>query len=523
MRISRLNRLLVLTSAFFLFNLPGHGATITGTVRGPDGTPFRAAFVDARNAKTRITVMVLSDSNGRYTVENLPAGDYHVQARSMGYRSDPRDGILLTETKTVNFDWTLQKQTLSWTDIPIAQWFKILPEEKGKAQFIRFCGLSCHGGFQNMVGLSRDENAWRRAVKEMRNRIAGGILERMTDDDEVVLGDYLGKTFGAGPGALPKSPNDIPGFQMSPQHFSDEALKIVYVMYEVPDGRVVWSANPDKDGNLWLPYFGSINGVGKLNPNTGELQEFMFPDQQRRTAVHSVFTAPNGVVWVAAEQTYGVSKLDPKTGKFTEYKTSDKGEVNTVRVDPKGMVWVSGLPYSLRFDPKTEKFSELKDIPDTYAVNLDPGGNPWFDATSGAGELYRVDYKTEKMTKWTPPPATGSRRRLQIDSNGMVWNALYTEGKIIRLDPETGTFKIFDLPGEQPTPYPVGIDATHHIWYASGIMDTVGRIDPETGKVTEYPPPAFSNGMRELNNDSQGRMWFASPGNNTVGYFYLTK
>lgn len=523
MHLPKLNRIVVLAVSFVVFHAPAYGATITGTVRGPDGTPFRGAFVDARNAKTRITVMVLSDNNGRYRVENLPAGDYHVLARSMGYRSDPRSGILLTERQTANYDWSLQKQTLRWTDIPISQWFKALPEEKGKAQFIRFCGLSCHGGFQNMVGLSRDENAWRRAVSEMRSRIAGGIIERMSDDDAAVLSAYLGKTFGTGPGSLPKSPDDLPGFVMSPQRFSDEALKIVYVMYEVPDGRVVWSANPDKEGNLWLPYFGSINGIGKLNPNTGELQEFMYPEQSRRTAVHSVFMAPDGLVWVAAEQTYGVSKFDPKTGKFTEYKTSSKGEVNTVRVDPNGIVWVSGVPYSLRFDPKTEKFTELKDIPATYAVNLDPAGNPWFDATGGAGEIYRVDYKTGKVTKWTPPPASGSRRRIQVDSNGLVWVALYTEGKIVRLDPETGAFKVFDLPGEQPTPYPVGIDADHNIWYASGIMDDVGRMDPSTGTITEFPAPAYSNGMRELNNDSLGRMWFASPGNNTVGYFYLAK
>ena len=88
---------------------------------------------------------------------------------------------------------------------------------------------------------------------------------------------------------------------------------------------------------------------------------------------------------------------------------------------------------------------------------------------------------------------------------------------------ETGTFKEYQLPGEQATPYPIGIDANNQIWYASGIMDTVGRIDPATGKITEYPPPAVGNGMRELNNDPKGRMWFASPGNNTVGYLYLAK
>src|SRR5439155_20023055 len=40
-------------------------ATITGTVSGPDGAPFRAAFVQARHAKLKMTVSVLSDNAGR--------------------------------------------------------------------------------------------------------------------------------------------------------------------------------------------------------------------------------------------------------------------------------------------------------------------------------------------------------------------------------------------------------------------------------------------------------------------------
>jgi len=47
-------------------------ATITGTVKGPDGQPFRGAFVQARNAKTKITVNVLSDNQGRYRPRTWP-------------------------------------------------------------------------------------------------------------------------------------------------------------------------------------------------------------------------------------------------------------------------------------------------------------------------------------------------------------------------------------------------------------------------------------------------------------------
>src|SRR5512139_4045692 len=50
-------------------------ATISGTVAGPDGAAFRGALVQARNAKTKIMVSVLSDRDGKYRIENLPAGD----------------------------------------------------------------------------------------------------------------------------------------------------------------------------------------------------------------------------------------------------------------------------------------------------------------------------------------------------------------------------------------------------------------------------------------------------------------
>src|SRR5207247_10170110 len=67
-------------------------ATIAGTVSGPDGTPLRAAFVQARHAKPKMTVSVLSDNAGRYLVENLPAADYRPSAPASGYQAAPKRG-----------------------------------------------------------------------------------------------------------------------------------------------------------------------------------------------------------------------------------------------------------------------------------------------------------------------------------------------------------------------------------------------------------------------------------------------
>src|SRR4030088_2219486 len=79
--------------------LPGSlalGATVTGTVKAPDGSPFRGAFVQAQNSTTKIMVSVLSDRLGHYRIENLPAGPYQLQVRAVGYRAAPRPGVNLS-------------------------------------------------------------------------------------------------------------------------------------------------------------------------------------------------------------------------------------------------------------------------------------------------------------------------------------------------------------------------------------------------------------------------------------------
>ena len=45
--------------------LPGFAASITGNVKGPDGKPLMGIFVVAENSQNKMTVTVLSDSNGQ--------------------------------------------------------------------------------------------------------------------------------------------------------------------------------------------------------------------------------------------------------------------------------------------------------------------------------------------------------------------------------------------------------------------------------------------------------------------------
>jgi virginiamycin B lyase len=125
------------------------------------------------------------------------------------------------------------------------------------------------------------------------------------------------------------------------------------------------------------------------------------------------------------------------------------------------------------------------------------------------------------IEKWAPPTQSARPRRIQVDTDGVVWFAEYEPGKIGRFDPRTETFKEYQLPGEEPSPYALGIDRDHYIWFASDYMDYIGRLDPKTGEVIEYPYTHSENTMREFFLEDQGRMWYGTPANNKVGYFYL--
>lgn len=79
-----------------------YSATIAGTVRGPDGAAFRGAFAVAQNAETGISVFVLSDSQGHYRIPNLPAGQYRLFIRAVGYKADAQTGLDLTASQRVS-------------------------------------------------------------------------------------------------------------------------------------------------------------------------------------------------------------------------------------------------------------------------------------------------------------------------------------------------------------------------------------------------------------------------------------
>lgn len=523
------SKVLATAGLIAFLNFACYGATITGTVKGPDGAPFQGAFVEAQNTKTRITVIVLSDSLGRYHIENLPAGDYRVQIKAAGYRAEPRNDVPVTADQNASFDFLLQKGMVRWNEISEYQATQLWPPARGKDLIFAKCNI-CHQFQTRIASVTRDEEGWKDRVAHMREAMHFSIFmgSHFNDKDAADVASYLTALFGPDSG-LPKSPADMPKYKDTLRPFNREAMNIVYVEYDMPGpSRMPFSAAPDKNGYLWIPNFGVANKISRLDPKTGEMQDFAVPNIGT-AGVHSAVPAPDGSVWLAEQGSNKLGRWDPVTQKITEYQdeylpgkegTEDGGSKHTVRLDPSGVAWASGGMLS-RFDPETGKFIHFaKDDGYVYDVKLDKNNDVWFTSPF-ANKIGKVDGKTLKVMQWTMPTADAHPRRMEIGLDGMIYTGEYGGGKIAQFNPKTETFKEFPLPGPDPSPYALGFDTDGFLWYDSHNMDVIGRFDTKTGEVTEYPFPHSELAMREFFRDSQGRMWYGSAPNNKVGYFYL--
>lgn len=529
-------RTLLALAAIAVVTAGAWAATLEGTVKGPDGAAFPDAFVEARNSTTKISSIGLSDAQGHYRIENLPAGQYRVTIRAVGYRATPRGGLDLTADQHASADFALEKGTVRWSDISITQAKKLLPDSEGKTIFFANCSV-CHSFQSRLAGVSRDQDGYRDRIRYMQTAMHFSFTfsepDRFNDEKGDKLAAWLAQMWGPD-ATLPRSPAEMPGYQDTLAKFGNQASNIAYVEYEMPGpSRMPFSAAPAKDGSVWIPNFGTNNKITRLDPATGAMEDFPVPNVGT-AAVHSAFPAPDGSVWLCEQGSNKIGRWDPATRKITEYQDAyvpgkegieAGGEKHTCRVDPGGNVWTTGVPLT-RFDPKSGKFTHFWDAPkQAYDVEADADGNLWFTKQS-TNQIGRVNWKTLKVTYWTPPNSKGMAfsypRRLAIGADGMVWVGEYSAGEIVRFDPKTEQFKEYELPGSGPTPYGMGVDKDGGVWYSSFEQDVLGRLDPKTGKITIYPFPHPENAIREFFRDSQGRMWYGTNPNNKVGYFYLT-
>src|SRR5262245_24271295 len=81
--------------------------TITGTVTDITGAVIPSVRVTVRNQANGASYAVVASETGRYTMPNLPAGDYRVEFEAASFKKLLRENVKLAVAEVLGLDATL--------------------------------------------------------------------------------------------------------------------------------------------------------------------------------------------------------------------------------------------------------------------------------------------------------------------------------------------------------------------------------------------------------------------------------
>jgi len=181
--------------------------TVQGVVKSASGQALSGAYVKLNNPERRLTFMVVTQADGRYTVNNLPPGDYTVQGIGDGFQSKLTP-VALASGKPATADVSLTEKQ---GDVVPNGWIRSpgrvagneldnelpppnLPAGEGKAIVEQKCG-QCHF-LHRLTQMRWTHENWTKKIAWMRERVPErpGAID-LTDQEEKTVVDYLAKNF----------------------------------------------------------------------------------------------------------------------------------------------------------------------------------------------------------------------------------------------------------------------------------------------------------------------------------------
>ncbi len=506
-------------------NLLSGTAMISGAVSADRS--FQAAKVYLMNTDKNILHMVYTNG-GNYRALHLFPGRYEVTVRKQGFVSDPQ-AIMLTAGSHETIDLAMRQGDggqypasggPNAGDIQRVPYDELYPDGPGKAVIERTC-VVCHG--PNFVPSHQwDEQEWNAALDFMMSEIPmrGTLIppDTMTPAEREQVVSYLATNYG---------PDSTPRALLVDTDFPvDEATlaNAMYIEYYLPldpdldqdnERRRTQEMTFDQDGNVWYTDRSIPNRVGRVNPTTGEIQDYVLPDPEGDP--HGITTTPDGDVWWAETRGFHLGRIDPRTGEMTRYPMDSSGQAqgrgNTPDADSQGNVYYTAIAGSLigKWDAQTGT-TRVWPTPTAYAgaygMSVDRDDKVWF-AEYRRCKVAMFDPETEEFTEYESPSAPCTIRRPGIDRDGNVWYGAFSKGMLGKIDPNTGQISEWTLPMENSSPYDAVGAPDGNIWVSDGGQGgTLIRFDPQTEQFTYYPTPQYTD-MPKIRITREGNIWFA--------------
>ena len=527
-----------------LDNAAGNPVPGTAMLKGKVTAPkaFQAARVYARSLDKNILYMVYTGDGSYQTVAMFP-GSYEVWVEKTGFESD-RSTIRIEADEELNVDFSLREAAPQTggqgsflgldrgsraKDALLLSYDELYPEAPIRPLMEQTC-IQCHG--QSFISFfHRNTKEWDETIGRMlEHRIPPGTID---SEQRKQLAQYLSAHFGSdSPDRWLKMDVEIP--------LDETALsKAQYVEYILPldesrPRRWLQEVHIDFEGNVWYTERTLPNAVGRLDPRTGQIDEWGIPDPKGDP--HGLTIDSEGYVYWAESKRGHLGQLDPNTGKMERFPYDETGTMgflggHTPVLDSQENVWFTfiegdGLG---KWDRNTRKIQVWR-VPTKhsmpYGLDIGPDGTPVL-AELYACRMAVFDTKTEEFTEYPalvdPPCKT---RRLAIDSKGIVWYGVFSQGKLGKINLETGERVEYDMASPFSEPYSIKLNRkTDLIWISdAGQGGAIVQFNSQTEKFTYYPTPRRSD-MPKIDVSGDGHIWYSTRAipNGGIGVLYPDK
>ena len=297
----------------------------------------------------------------------------------------------------------------------------------------------------------------------------------------------------------------------------------------------------DMTGEIWIGT--DLNGVNKVDLSATKFKTVSVEPGNSNSLslnqVRSFWEEEDGILWLGTAGG-GLDRFDRRRGLFKNYRfepgNSNSLSDNTVRAiykDSSGIMWLGTARGLNRFDPKTDKFSQILLDPDdpnntddfiNYRILEMPNlpGYIWFGSSGGGLCRYDKNKKELKCYLQDIPNADVSqinfiRSMTQSKMNpNILW--LGTFSGISRFDTETETFTNYVHDSSDPESISsnnvMGIYETTdgNLWIAT-YGGGINFFNPQTEKfqaLTNSNSDLPSNSVYGFLADNNGNLWLSS-------------
>ena len=541
--LSRRSRILaavapvVLLASVHSLQAQDFAGSVQGVVKSASGQALPGAYVKLFNAEKRLTFMLVSQAQGRYSMNNLPPGQYTVQGIGNGFQSKLTP-VALTAGKPANADvsltdaqgpviangWIRTPGRVAGNELDSELAPPKLPEGEGKAIVEAKCN-QCHY-LHRLTQMRWTKANWEKKITWMRERIHERGANDLTEQEQKTVVDYLAKNFST------TTPKADPNGRLSRTLLKGAEAKYIAVDFEGPNPDAAYhDVTVDPRGVAWVNQL-NVYALGKFDPKTFTFSEVSPPTIGVKPGTLAHMGPPSrGVgdsIWMAdIGGTRRWLEFNTKTERFNSFLVpSDfKGPIsgNFMRADPSGKaVWTTASTRIVGLNLETKLFTAY-DIPTknpgAYGMDVAGDGRVWF-AEREAMKLGRLDPKTGKIDEF-PTGGQDVPRRMGADWNGDLWVGFHETSQLVKVDHKTGKMTKYDPPTKHNGSYIAVPDPrTKVIWLTEQTADKIARFDPATETWQEFSLPIIESDARriELDPTNPNRIWWSGDTSTHLGY-----